>query len=225
MKEPILFKNGRIIPRMRVTLPKYIQHPHLKFVLPFAWIGITVSSLIFTIALLVLTVIEPDYMQDLKYSLYSAKPLVLGDSTTAIDYKDSRADAIDRVMTRYNCPMAGLGPVFVKYADENNIPYWIVASIAFQESSCGKNLPKKDGKETFNAYGWGVWGENIKAFDDWEHGISVMSKYMNDMFYSQGVTDLCEIMKTYTPPSQGSWCEGVGYFRDQIVEYRSPDVD
>lgn len=210
--------------RMYNKLPEYLKHPHVKFVLPFAWLGTAVIGLILIISTLLLTIANPNYLENIKYNLYSAKPLVLGESSTGIDYKDARADAIDRVMARYKCPMTGLGPTFVKYADENNIPYWVVASIAFQESSCGKNLPIKNGKETYNAYGWGVWGANIKAFDSWEHGIEVMSKYMNEMFYAQGVTDLCEIMKTYTPPSQGSWCAGVGYFRDEIVGYKSPTL-
>ena len=56
-------------------------------------------------------------------------------------------------------------------------------------------------------------------FDGWEHGIKVVSKYMGNTFYSEGVTDLCEIEKIYTPPSEGSWCEHIAHFRDVIEGY------
>jgi len=59
-------------------------------------------------------------------------------------------------------------------------------------------------------------------FDSWEHGIKVVSAYMNERFFSQGVTELCDIMKVYTPPSKGSWCAGVEYFKDAIDEYQTP---
>jgi hypothetical protein len=60
-------------------------------------------------------------------------------------------------------------------------------------------------------------------FDSWEHGVKVVSKYMADQFHSQGVTEPCEMMKTYTPPSNGSWCDGVNFFGDIISNYKSPD--
>jgi hypothetical protein len=32
---------------------------------------------------------------------------------------------------------------------------------------------------------------------------------------------LCIIMNTYTPPSNGSWCNGVKYFGDMIQNYET----
>ncbi len=213
-----------MLAQLKLKLARHIKHPHFKVVLPIAWGGLTFFSTIAALSLLLVSVSKPAYLQNLKYSVYSANPLVLGDSSTRISQGDSRAESIDRVMAFYKCPMTGLGDKFVQEADKNNIPYWVVASIAFQESSCGKNTPIKNGEETYNAYGYGVWGEHIKAFKTWEHGIEVMSVYMSEMFYSQNITELCEIMKTYTPPSKGSWCAGVGHFRDQILGYETPNA-
>ncbi|MFA6981612.1 MAG: hypothetical protein WC243_01130, partial [Patescibacteria group bacterium] len=97
------------------------------------------------------------------------------------------------------------------------------AAIAFQESNCGRRTPKIEGvEETYNAWGWGVWGDNLRTFGSWEEGIERVSKYLGDNFFSQGITDPCEIMKTYTPPSDGSWCEGVKYFGEIISGYQTP---
>lgn len=157
-----------------------------------------------------------------KYAIYSSKPLVLEQSTYDIYSKDSRAQRINEVFKMYNCPLEGMGETFVFEADRNNIPWWLVAAVSFQESSCGKNTPKVSGIETYNAWGWAVYGNTTWSFDNWARGIETVSKYFGDKFYSQGVIDLCEIMKTYTPPSNGSWCEGVKHFGDLIQSYITP---
>ena len=157
-----------------------------------------------------------------KYAIYSSKPLVLEQSTYDIYSKDSRAQRINEVFKMYNCPLEGMGESFVFEADRNNIPWWLTAAVSFQESSCGKNTPKVSGSETYNAWGWAVYGNITWSFDNWARGIETVSKYFADRFYSQGVTELCEIMKTYTPPSDGSWCRGVEHFGDLIQSYITP---
>jgi hypothetical protein len=63
---------------------------------------------------------------------------------------------------------------------------------------------------------------HVKHFDNWEHGIATVSKYMGEKFFAKGITEPCEIMKIYTPPSNGSWCFGVKYFGNMIENYQSP---
>lgn len=157
-----------------------------------------------------------------KYSIYSSEPLTLSEATSTIYAKDSRAQRIDEVFGMFKCPMKGLGEAFVYEADKNNIPWYLAASIAFQESSCGKNTPKVDGVESYNAWGWAVYGSTVKTFESFEKGIATVSQYLYDQFISRGVTDTCEIMKTYTPPSTGSWCAGVTHFADIIKNYQTP---
>ncbi len=158
-----------------------------------------------------------------KYSIFSSKPLTALASSTNLFGGDPRSATVEKVLEAYNCPLKGYGKVFVKEADKHGIPYWLVAAIAFQESSCGKITPKStDGEESYNAWGWGVWGKNVKTFKTWEEGISTVSKYLGDNFYSRGITNTCEIMKIYTPPSDGSWCRGVNYFGDIIQNYKTP---
>lgn len=157
-----------------------------------------------------------------RYAIYSSKPLTLQSSTTSIYSKDSRAQKINEVYKMYNCPLEGLGDVMVYEADKNDIPWWLVAAVSFQESSCGKKTPKTAGAESYNAWGWGVYGGMVFSFDNWVRGIETVSKYFSDKFYSKGINDTCEIMKTYTPPSNGSWCEGVNHFAEVIQNYETP---
>jgi hypothetical protein len=158
------------------------------------------------------------------YSIFSSKPLTLETSTQDVDYKDSRAQKINEIFKAYSCPLEGLGNVFVSEADKNDIPWYLVAAVAFQESGCGKKTPKVNGEESYNAWGWGVYGNTTQTFENWVRGIETVSGYFGQKFFSKGIDDLCVIMKTYTPPSNGSWCAGVSEFADKITNYQTPSL-
>lgn len=206
------------------NLPNTSKIPNKDFlavIVPVVWV---ISTTLFLMVLSIYLLVQERKSPDLayKYTIFSSKPKVLGYSTQDVDTEDARDERIDEVFEKYKCPIQGYGETFVKEADKNNIPYWLVAAIAFQESSCGKNTPVVKGEETYNLYGWGVWGPHVFKFESMEEGIATVSEYMSSKFISKGVTEPCEIMKTYTPPSKGSWCEGVKFFRDEIVEFESP---
>lgn len=162
---------------------------------------------------------NPTRVEVTRYNVYTAEPLVLGSSSVSLHGMDSRAKKIEGVFRAYNCPMAGTGQYIVEQADKNGIPYWIVASIAFQESLCGKITPEKGGIESYNAWGWAIYGSSSKYFNNYEHGIKIVSEYLSKRFYKRGITDTCDIMKVYTPPSNGSWCRGVNYFGEKIQNF------
>lgn len=183
-------------------------------------------GLSFALSLILFTKIsysEPERVESVqKHNIFSSKPLVLESVSSTISTQDARANKIDGVFNRYDCPMTGYGQDFIDAADEYDIPWWIVASIGFHESTCGKKTPTNGGEETFNGWGWGVWGTNAYQFDSWEHGINTVTKYMATKFFDKGITNTCDIMKIYTPPSNGSWCKSVDYFGEKFQTYESP---
>jgi hypothetical protein len=156
-----------------------------------------------------------------KYNVFTASPLDMESTTTFLHGMDARAKKVDGVFKSYGCPMVGTGEYIVEQADKNGIPYWLVAAVAFQESLCGKYTPEKNGVESYNAWGWGVYGSNSKFFKSYEHGIKVVSEYFSNRFYKRGIKETCDIMRVYTPPSNGSWCKGVNYFGEKIQNYGS----
>jgi hypothetical protein len=187
----------------------------------FGWaIGSTISFGVVAAVLVMMPTKNPAGTIE-KYTLYSAKPLVLAESTETIQVEDSRAVKIDNIFRDYKCPLEGMGSVFVREADRNDIPWWIVAAISFQESGCGKKIPIVDGESSYNAWGYAVYGGNVHTFDNWAEGVETMSRYLRKRFFAQGVTDPHEIMSVYTPPSKGSWAKGVNYFGDLIQNYTS----
>lgn len=187
------------------------------------WASLSVIVIFAFLSSIMLTPQKARPQDTRRYAIYSSKPLTLQSSTTSIYSKDSRAQRINEVFKMYKCPLEGLGDVFVYEADKNDIPWWLTAAVSFQESGCGKKTPKAGGVESYNAWGWGVYGNAAFSFDNWVRGIETVSKYFNDRFFSRGITDTCEIMKTYTPPSDGSWCEGVNHFGELIQNYETPE--
>lgn len=214
-------------PRILVTTVKQEFDAMRKskvLVLPSLWLASNAALAMVILTLLFSNVaINKPKTNNVKYSIFSAKPLTLGTSTTQLFGSDTRAAVLDNVLAAYGCPLAGLGNVFVKEADRNDIPFWLAPAISFQESNCGRKSPRVDEQETYNAWGWNVWGTTTHAFDSWEDGIKTVSAYLDNKFFSRGITDPCEIMRVYTPSSNGSWCKGVNYFADIIQNYKTPE--
>lgn len=202
----MIFKNIKKVNFNKKYLLRYTIISHLLFVI------VSVSFVVIP---------TKNKIQVEKYNIYSSRPLQVNEYSYQIVSADSRAQKINNIFRDYQCPLEGLGDTFVKEADKNNIPWEIVAAISFQESNCGKKIPYINGEPTFNAWGYGVWGDNVHEFKNWVQGIEVMSRYLSKRFYQQGITDTSEIMKTYTPPSLGSWYKGVDYFINLIQNYSS----
>lgn len=195
----------------------------LKDIPRFSSVSLGINAALLIAVVFLLTTSHETTPKYNKYAIFSSKPLNSLAASTNLFGGDPRSASLEKVLSAYNCPLAKYSKVLVKEADKNKIPYWLVAAIAFQESSCGKITPKLDGgEESYNAWGWGVWGPHVKPFKDWEDGIETVSKYLGEKFFARGITDTCEIMKIYTPPSDGSWCKGVNYFGEIIQNYKSP---
>lgn len=159
-----------------------------------------------------------------KYSIFASTPFVMEYTTNKVISDDPESQKLDGVFKAYGCPLEGMGSVFVREANRNDIPWWIAAAISFQESGCGKKTPKADGEESYNAFGWAVYGENVHMFGSWARAIETVSEYLSNKFFSRGVSDPCDIMRIYTPPSNGSWCEGIKYFGDEIQNFTSDNT-
>src|SRR3989344_2419103 len=146
------------------------KNPAVVFLLPIVW---TFFVSILTLSLTLYLIFNADNLKTKNtiYSIYAAKPLVLGDSTSSIGSSDSRSSSLNQLMEAYDCPLAGFGDKFVSEAEKNGIPYWFVAAISFQESNCGRKIPS----DSYNAWGYGIYGGKVHKFDSWEDGIATVS--------------------------------------------------
>ena len=115
--------------------------------------------LIIFLVIIILLVSTGDSYASNQASMSSAKlvsevsPLVM----------DDRARILEGFLLQYDSPLAPYAGDFIKYADEYNLDWRLVASIAGLESTFGKRIPY----QSYNGWGWGVYGDNVIRFDSW----------------------------------------------------------
>lgn len=112
---------------------------------------------------------------------------------------DEKAKKIDAYFAQRNLPLAGYGKKLVLEAEKNGLPYNLVASVGFIESTAGKYGCKK---VTYSWFGWGSCTINFKSVDE---SIEIISKNLGGnnpktAKYYAG-KDVDGILKSYNPPS------------------------
>lgn len=140
---------------------------------------------------------------------------VLGASIVAAD---ARGKLLYEFLNKYDSPMAPYAYRIVEESDKNSIDFRLVVSIAMCESNLGKRIPPN----SFNAWGIAVYtGQQTGAnFNDWDHAIVWVSKYIKERYIDRGFTTLREIGAIYAPPSVNtghSWSKCVETFQDSIL--------
>lgn len=97
---------------------------------------------------------------------------------------DPRVIVLKKYLAQFNSPLEDHAGDFVKYADQYGLDWKLVASIAGLESTYGKRIPGG-----YNAWGWGVYGDQALGFESWTHGIHTVSKGLKEDYISRGLTD------------------------------------
>ncbi len=136
-------------------------------------------------------------------------PEVLGQSITAVD---ARAAIVDTFLSKYKSPMTGLGHYMVDTAEKYDLPFGLIPAISGCESNWGKVIPH----ESFNAWGYGVYGKSVMRFTSWEEAIDRVAKGLRQDYFDRGLTTPERIMTRYTPSSNGSWAFCVGKFLGEL---------
>lgn len=128
---------------------------------------------------------------------------------TAIGASDARTEILRQYLEKYGSPLEAESELLVKVADENGFDFrWMVA-IAQQESNLCKRIPEN----SYNCWGWGIYGDKVTRFDSYADAIRRIGPQFKQKFLHTGPnTEPGQVMKTYTPPSDGSWANGVNQF-------------
>jgi hypothetical protein len=155
---------------------------------------------------------NPQEFSDYSYvfaSLPNQTPQVQASVKTA----DARPEIIRQYLERYDSPLVPHADLLVQVADENDFDYrWMVA-IAQQESNLCKKIPY----QSYNCWGWGIYGDKVTRFATYEDAIKRIAPQFKEKFL-KGMhhQDPHQVMQTYTPPSEGSWANGVMQFFNEL---------
>ena len=128
---------------------------------------------------------------------------------------DNRVQILRAYLLQRNSPLAYNASDFINYADEHSLDWRLVAAIAGVESSYGLAIPYN----SYNAWGWGVYGDNVIRFKSWAEGIEIISKGLRVNYLKENPqSDPYFIGPTYA--ASPTWAQRVAYFMQRIEDYR-----
>jgi hypothetical protein len=129
---------------------------------------------------------------------------------------DYRVNLLKAYLEQYNSPLAAEADVFVAEADAYNIDYRLLPAMAGVESWFGTRLPHN----TYNAWGWGIYGSHMTYFTSWEDGIHTISKELREKYMDKwGDRNITEIGRHYA--SDPKWSPKVMHFIYDMEEFET----
>ena len=143
---------------------------------------------------------------------YAALPTSQNILSADITQDDGRREKIRQFLAAYNSPLEPYAGDIVDAAEEYGIDYRLIPSIAMQESGLCKTIPH----ESYNCWGFGIYGKTVTRFKDYKEGIYTVTKALATRYKDKGLITPEQIMTMYTPSSNGSWAYGVQHFMDKL---------
>ncbi len=133
--------------------------------------------------------------------------------------EDYRVKILRDYLTQHNSPLAPYAADFVENADKYNLDWRLVAAISGVESTFGQEIPSS----SYNAWGWGVYGDHVIRFNSWKEGIGTVSQGLRERYMDQwGGQNIYQIGSMYA--ASPAWAGHVEYYLNSIQDFalRSP---
>jgi hypothetical protein len=121
---------------------------------------------------------------------------------------DARIEIIRAFLERYKSPLTPYdhyATELVASSDRYGLDYRLLPAIMMQES----NLCKSSDPKLHNCLGFGIHERGTLGFDTYEEGFDRAARELKANYIDQGLTTPEQIMKKYTPSSNGSWANSV----------------
>ncbi|MBI2029381.1 glucosaminidase domain-containing protein [Candidatus Gottesmanbacteria bacterium] len=147
-----------------------------------------------------------------EYHLYASVPEVLGTFTSIFKTGDARPEILRKFFKKYNSDLVDYSDFFVQTADTYNLDFRLLPAIAMQESNLCKKIPE----DSYNCWGFGIYGDKVTKFKSYDQAIETVAKTLRAQYNDKGLLSAEEIQSKYTPTSNGSWASSVNHFMEQM---------
>ncbi len=128
--------------------------------------------------------------------------------------RDYRVDLLRNYLKQYKSPLADEAETFVSEADKYQLDYRLLPAMAGVESWFGTRLPAN----SYNAWGWGIYGTHMTYFTTWDDGIHTISKELRERYMDKwGDRNVYEIGRHYA--SDEKWAGKVMHFIYDMEAY------
>ena len=133
--------------------------------------------------------------------------------------KDPHIEVLEAYLESKKSPMSKNAVDFVEAANQYDLDWRLVAAIAGLESGFGKHTPGNElfFNESYNGWGWGVYGTQALGFKSWKDGIYTVSRGLRENYVNKGLTEPLSMNRKYA--SSPTWGVRVNIFMAQIAEF------
>lgn len=155
------------------------------------------------------------YPHGQNFKLYAALPKSEAAVSDDIVGMDARAKIIENFFKNYKAPLSEYSDVFIQVAEKFELDWRLLPAIAMQESNGGRKVIN----DSFNPFGYGIYGKLVIKFKSWEEAIEKVGKALKEDYLNQGLKTPFQIMAKYNPPSltkNGAWGKGVISFMEEL---------
>lgn len=125
---------------------------------------------------------------------------------------DEDAKVLAEYFALRNSPLEAHAQDFIDAAKEYDLDWKMLPSIAGVESTFGKFIPGG-----YNAWGWGVYGNQAIYFKSWKEGIFEVAKGLRENYLDQGLNDPYQMNRIYA--ASPSWGSKVAYFMKDLDSF------
>jgi hypothetical protein len=135
--------------------------------------------------------------------------------TSIIETDDARPQIVANFLQRYSSPLTPYdvyGAKLVDIADRHGLDFRLLPAIAMQESNLCKKIPEG----SYNCLGFGIHAKGTLEFESYEANFERAARELKKNYIDQGRTTPEQIMKKYTPSSNGSWAESVNQWMSEM---------
>ena len=126
--------------------------------------------------------------------------------------REEKIESLEKFFEAQKSPLKEDADTFVRVAEKYNLDYRLLPAISCMESSCGKRILPN----SYNPFGWGIYGKNAIYFKSFEEAIETVGKGISEKYVSRGLNTPEKIAPVYTPPNSVNWRNGVNFFISKI---------
>lgn len=144
---------------------------------------------------------------------YAALPTNQQSFEEEIQEENAKVEIVRQFFAKYNSPLEPFASHIVNTADKYELDYRLLPAIAMQES----NLCRRAPQDSYNCWGYGIYGGKVLRFNDYPHAIETITKVLATKYKDvHGLNTPEEIVTRYTPSDNGKWVNAVTHFMDQL---------
>lgn len=125
---------------------------------------------------------------------------------------ENRAQILSAYLASYDSPLKYHAQDFVDAAKKYDLDWKMLPAIAGVESTFGRFIPGG-----YNAYGWGVYGNQAIYFKSWKEGIFTVAKGLRENYLNKGLTEVYSINRVYATSPR--WAGNVTYFMRDLEKF------